>query len=555
MKPLFLVTCLSLLVSFFIAYTYIPKAIVVWDEGTHMNVAFTMFEELRHGEFLSYVRTVLDQTGYPPFMPMVTSSIFLLSGFSIETARRVNLMWFVLSAIFLYLIGIRVGFGKDKNRSGEHIGYTSVFLFLTSPLLIFLHSVYMRESASITMSLLTVLIYFVARDKDTWYYYIATGLVFFALLMTKYSLGIIIALGLTTEAIIYFCITTLANLRLQKKTHHSIFHSFLYLSKEKKHIVHIHLLIFGTSALLFALWMIYPADKIPGFIRTTTDPIQYSTKAANVWGYLLYYPMAIILTYSASSVVGIFLLLFYAASLGFLRDYRIRTCWLIVTINYVLATIHYNNVQERYIATSVPFLFLLSGYSLIYFIKKILRRNKKILIFYALISSLLGLKIIVDLLALPNYIYAVALHTFRTPIFNQIVYEETLFVYDRNRWYKPFPQAGAQKPQDVVDFIIQSVDLSKPVWIDGYANELSPGYFTMMFSLAREKNAYPKSPYGSQVVTIEVLPESKFYTYDYTFQNLWQIPNIRAREKDQSLTKIHEKIFDQLGIRVVIYGK
>ncbi|MBI3559590.1 hypothetical protein HY087_00485, partial [Candidatus Gottesmanbacteria bacterium] len=232
-----------------------------------------------------------------------------------------------------------------------------------------------------------------------------------------------------------------------------------------------------------------------------------------------------------------------------------RLMWIIVLINYVLATIHWNNVQERYIATSVPLLFCIGAFVIVYFVTHILGRKRVVKLLYGVVFIIVAVMVAHDMSNLPHYVYTISTHTFRTPLFNQRRYEDTLFEYDRTRWDSPLPGPTDLSPRDVMTFITTAIDPNKPLWIDGFFNELSPGYFHMMMELQKEKGSLVSDAYSSYTVTVEVLPGSKFYTYDYTFQNTWQIPAIRARAKDPTLTKIKEKVFDQLGIRVVIYGK
>src|SRR3990167_3081669 len=194
MRNIVFVIIFSLLVSFFLSYEYLPKAIVVWDEGTHMSHAYTMYTYLRDGDFGSYVRFAINQTGYPPLLPMVSSLLFLLTGFSFEMARRVNLIWFVLSSVLMYLLG------RQLTRSTRG-GLLSSFLFIFSPLLLLLHMLFMREGISITMTLLSILLYYQARDKRTVRSYVIVGLALFGVLIAKYNLGILVVAGFMVEAL------------------------------------------------------------------------------------------------------------------------------------------------------------------------------------------------------------------------------------------------------------------------------------------------------------------------------------------------------------------
>ncbi|MBI3559598.1 glycosyltransferase family 39 protein, partial [Candidatus Gottesmanbacteria bacterium] len=345
MKGLLLITCATIAVSLIIAYGYIPKAIVVWDEATHMDIAFTMYTSLRAGDVRSYIDYALHQTGYPPLMPIVSSVIFLFTGFSTYTARLVNLIWFVTSSVLLYLLGTHIGHSVQKKYGAPLVGTIASLLFITSPFIIILSSLFMREGAGISTTLASVYVYLLARKKGTVGWYAGSGFVVFLAIMAKYNLGFIVTLGIALEA-------TIA----------------LFSAHAKKLFIRHHFILFGIIGMLFFLWMLYPSDKVPGLVRFLSDPIQYSVGAPSILTYLTYYPLAVLYVYTASIEIGIVLLFSFVVTIRFLHNPALRLMWIIVLINYVLATIHWNNVQERYIATSVPLLFCIGAFVIVYFV-------------------------------------------------------------------------------------------------------------------------------------------------------------------------------------------
>lgn len=525
------VIILTFLVAIFVARTYISKALVGWDEAVHIYSAYRIYHSFQKRDLILFLKATVGQIHYPPFQSWVYGFPLLLSGFSIEKARIVGLFWFIFGAVLVFLMGEDLG-----KKHGKLAGSLSLFFYLTSPMILLFSALVMKELIGGVVSLLVIFVYFKAKTKKTRFSYFLVSLVLFTLTMTKYNYGLHIAAVIFLEELLEFF--------LQKKLR--VFFSHL-------------VLIFLPFSLFLGMWIFRPYNNLPFFLGVIANKGILTKGMTNLWGILLFYPLAIVYMYSATEILGIFLLTSFGLCLLYFKDFRIRTIWLVVALNLFLGIIYNWNMQERYFLTCVPFLFLLGSFVFVNLWPKFLTLAKKPFFSGVIIGFcfLAGIKILVDLVHLPNYIFSMAAYTLKMPAFNQTDYDnkKLWFNYQKTSWPKQLPPGSYEKPLDLVEFVASSIDLTKPVKIIGYANEFSPDYFDLVFAFHREKKDLVFLPYSSFLVTLEYFPTSRFGTRDDQRTKPDQIKEIRKTEKDKSLNLLAKKNFEDLDIKVLVYGK
>src|SRR3972149_3672466 len=92
--------------------------------------------------------------------------------------------------------------------------------------------------------------------------------------------------------------------------------SFLF-AKNRREIFFYHLALFAPFLLLLGFWLFFPYNKLSSYISIVTSPVGFQTRGmTDFWGVLLFYPRAIILMYSSSPILGIFLLFSFLISLN-----------------------------------------------------------------------------------------------------------------------------------------------------------------------------------------------------------------------------------------------
>lgn len=229
----FSVILIPVVVSLFIAITYIPKANVGWDEATHIWWAYQVYESLLSRNFSSFWQVTTSQVYYPPLQSWLYGLPLLLSGFSIEKVRTLGLLWFILAGFLIFVLGAQLG---DKRKTS--VGSLSLFFFLSSPMMLLFSSFVMKEMIGMVFSLLLTLTYFWARSKRTPFPYVLVALTLFILTMIKYNFGFLMAMVvfLETAAVIIF-------------------------SKKREAIFISHLFIFVPFSLLLGFWLFFPYNN------------------------------------------------------------------------------------------------------------------------------------------------------------------------------------------------------------------------------------------------------------------------------------------------------
>jgi hypothetical protein len=303
-------------------------------------------------------------------------------------------------------------------------------------------------------------------------------------------------------------------------------------------------------------WVFTPTNRLPEFLAVLKNVAWILPGETNTWGHIVFYPYDVLVMSTPSIVLGALLLVSVVFAVFHLRDYRIRTLWILFMLNLVIAEIHTTNMEERFLITSLPALFIMSAYIAVdayTYLKKSLKNKVFVCIFYGILI-LTGGKVAYDLYYVRQFVYSVGSFIGKNALFNQKTIIDQYYYYDESIWAKrTWPDVMHQRPQDVVTYVISQVDLRRPVDVVGRANELSPDYFTLFFDIARDSGTYPRLSNPSYTVTVEILPNSVYYTKDFLSFNAFTIPLIRQVAQDPSLVLLSRKDFKELGVSVHIY--
>jgi len=521
------VTVLALLVAVGVGLRYQPRANVAWDEALYTMAGYRISAAVRSGDLSAAWRETREQFAYPPLPSWILAVAQLPVEYSVEATRRVNLGWFMLGAVLIHALGTRVG--------GRRSGVLSALLYLSSPLVLVHATLALREMMGATLSLLTMLLYFRARARDVPGAYACTALGLLAVTMTKYNYGVLLLAAIAIEEVIGF----LAATRTQRA----------------RRLV-LDAWLFVPVMAVLGWWIFLPANKLQAFVDVLSNRWTVTAGLTDWRGVVLFYPRAIVLMYSASAVIGVLLLLGFVAALRSWRDFRIRTLWMIVALNVLLGVTHDANLQERFVFTAMPFLFVVAADALVRLAAAAwLRAAPEWLVgLSAMAVTVLAIKLLIDLGGLPGYVYAVGAYSLKSPTFNQLDYTDTWFNYDTASWPREVPAPSSQRPADVVAYVADAVDVSKPVRIVGFANELPPDSFALEFARRRDRGRVAHLPDAAFVVTIEVSPASRYYTRDYRMFNVRQLAEITQIRADPTLAMIQQRAFDELGMQVAVYA-
>jgi len=527
MIPVFI---LSVFIAFGITKLYITQAIVPWDEAVYLRWAYLIYHALKTGNFTGLWHITRMQFDYPPLTSWTVGAPLVPFGFSVTSARTVGLVWFIAGAMLVYGIGKMLDRGKS-----QAVGIVSALLFMTSPLMIFSAVLVIKEMPGTALTLAVLFTYFVARKSGRFIWWLGSALCLIALCLTKYNYGGLAVIALCFEA---GC------------------HILGSGAKSRLRIIGRYMLLFGPAAVVTLWWVFTPVSKLPRFLSILQNATPWMGGYTTWWGHVIFYPYTILLMSGPSILTGVICLVSLVAAIFYLRDWRIRTLWILFTLNFVLGELHIENMQERYIVTTLPALFIISAYisvDIYSSVKKSIHSFVIMSVFWVILV-LAGVKIVYDLCHLPQFVYSVGSFTAKLALFNERYTINQYFYYDDAVWAKTtWPDVRRQRPQDVVTYVISHVDLGKPVNVVGRSNELAPDYFTLMFDIARDNGTYPRLSYPSYTVTVDILPTSVYYTKNFLDWNTSGIPVIRQVEADPALTRLARRDFQELGVVVTIY--
>ena len=525
---IFGVLVISILVAVFVCRAYILMANVLWDEASFLLWGERIYESLRHGNSMDLIRLTREQFYYPPLQSWILAVPLYLVGYSVFNARLVSLFFYILGSLLSFFIARNL----EKKRNNLTGLFASMF-FISSPMMIFFSTLAMKEMMGAVFSCFCIYLYFKIREENNILFSFSVSIILILLFFIKYNFGVIMAFILIIETLISFF---------------SLKNKFILLRNQ--------IIIFTPFLIIIGYWIFYPDNKLASFISILKNPWSVTLGMGKLIDYLLYYPRSIFYMYSFSNVLGAHFLASLILVLLWWKNYKVRVLWLYVSVNIFLGTVHFQNMQERFIFLAIPFLFIISAFLLEKIFYMVFHFRSSAFIFGAglgLIILFFG-KVFLDLPKIPGFVYSMGSYTMRSPVFNEKGYKNKLFNYDLKTWEYKTPAGNFEKPIDVVDFVSSKIDLSKPIRVIGGFNELAPDYFEMYFNLRRPEGGINKLSYSSFIVTLEVLPTSSFYTMDYQKQNLWQIGEIRKIEADLSLRLIAKKDFTKMGVVVKVFG-
>lgn len=141
-------------------------------------------------------------------------------------------------------------------------------------------------------------------------------------------------------------------------------------------------------------------------------------------------------------------------------------CW----VNIILSTVHYTNIQERYILPSIPFLMLLTSLVVTEIISVLAEKVApskigSLLLFVSLTAA--GAISIHSIFRIPQTIYGAGSVTLKGPVFTQTDYQDVWFQENTDLWPKKFPQKSDNTPLSIINDIADTIDITKPYWVYG----------------------------------------------------------------------------------------
>lgn len=518
MKVLFLII-LPLLVMLGAGLVFFP-GLVMWDEAGYIWEGYRIHEALRAGNFLEFFRLSKFQFYYPFFQSWYLGITTLPFPYTAFWARLVSLFLLLPTVWLLWELTAKIS--KKIFPSG-----LVIFLFLTSPLVLFYYSTAMKEGLGTVLTLLVFWLYFQAREKKKPLLFFLTGATALILTLTKYNYGVLVLIVFGLE--------------------------ILFWRRFKE-----NLLMFLPVILGLGVWLSRPG-RPQGFLLVLQNRFTIHLYETTVLGHLLYYPLELAFGYFFSPLVCLLVAGGFVYALKNWRDFRVRLLAFFFLLNFALAERHMGNNQARFIFTSFPGFLIVGSLGLTALFSKIKPLFRRwFWLGVSLPVFLVGGGVILkDLFSLPKILRPTASHQCDTAIFYETDQAKS-WRYDFNRanWPHIYPEKNQETVDDVFDFIFANVNLSKKFTPLNFTNEISPGLFSFNFALAQKaKKGTNEEKYSEYFVVLEIEPGSKFDTVDFRRANLGPMLEAKKFLTNPSFSKVAQKRFPTLGLTVHILGR
>jgi len=535
--------------------------LVMWDEASYIWEGYRIHEALRTANFLEFFRLSKSQFYYPFFQSWYLGITTLPFSYTAFSVRLVSLFLLLPTVWLLWVLTEKISKGKIFPA------VLVVFLFLTSPLILFYYSTAMKEGLGTVLTLLVFWLYcngceakprrssgelplrrrrssaashedslslrtlgvfiFRARQQtaflkkkrpEVWFF--LTGITALILTLTKYNYGVLVLMALGLESLCW--------------------------RRWKENLAMFLPVIFGLG-----IWLSRPG-RPEGFLLVLQNRFTIHLHETTVLGHLLYYPLELAFGYFFSPLICLLVAAGFIYGLKNWRDFRVRLLVLIFLINFILAERHMGNNQARFIFTSFPGFLIVGclGLTELFFkIKPLFRRW--FLLGVSLPVFLVGGGVILkDLFALPKILRPTASHQCDTAIFYETDQAKSWrYDFTRENWPHAYSGEEQETVEDIFDFIFANVNLSKKFTPLNFTNEISPGLFSFNFALAQKaKKGTSEEKYSEYFVVLEIEEGSKFDTIDFRRANLGPMLEAKKFLTNPSFVKIAQKRFPTLGL-------
>lgn len=515
----------------YIRFMLIPYAQLPWDEAMFISRSFKLYTFLRLFQFHEVFANIFNpwQFSYPPLQELSIALVSLPFSFSITLSKLTSAGWVCVSVFFIYKLHMTITSSQKYIRSI----LTAVF-FLTSPLILLYGAIAMKESMGCALTIALFYQYLTAKKSGKLIHFFLTSLVLSAVFLTKYQYTIIPIL------------TIMLDLMIEK------------ISLKNRTISLIHLLVICIPcAVISGLWILFPVNHIHVFTELLKNSENLTGGYAPVIDYVLFHPRALLYMYAPSVIIGALFVFSLIMTIPFWRQPLIRISLFMSWISIMLSTIHYTNIQERYILPSVPFIMVLSAFICTMYFRIIMRwsTNRMIRVTGVLVLSSLLVFVLRDTYQSSRTIYAMGSVTQKGPLFTQQDYKDAWFVYDPHMWPKNMPWEAKEVPMDIVKFVAQNIDVTKEYWVYGLSGFFPPGLFSYVFDSLPQSERIVDNKYDKYAITITTFPDSFYYTRDYELFAQYQEYQTQEYIQSHEDTLIAKKKFEFLGIEIAMYGE
>ncbi len=518
--PLFALLITS---GFFVYHNVIPYGILGWDEASFELWGARVFFAIRSWDIREVVFLVRQQYIYPPLQSIFWGISLLPFGFTVLSARIANLFWFFSGGMLIYATAMLLP--AQKRSVVNYAGIIAVLLYVLSPMVLVHAGLGLKEMMGVTLTLAFVYCYFRARNSPSFLWTWVTGFSVTLLVLTKYNYAAFAGLTLVIEVLI-----------------NEVFFKRNDMIRKK------HQIMLGVVAVGISIWVMLERSALLAYLSSQNEmTIGIGTFADRI----LFYPRSIIYLFAPLPIIGTALLTLFAMGLFFVRRYyHIRFMVILVFVTTVSMGTWTNNLHDRYIMTCIPFIFLIGAWMVQGWISKVKRKWSPIILVVLLIAPI----VVTRVYLVPSFrsmVYGVGSYSLRIPIFNQMDFRDYWFQYDKSLWASADPWSSTENPNDVFLYIMNTINIEESYTLIGYTNAFSTKAIRLnsyLYSSATSAHTI-KAP----VVTVEVLPTSRYYTREYSMYSSQDLARIADMKRDSRYVMTNHRLFPELGFDVCVY--
>jgi len=526
---------------FIFLYLIRPQGPFCWDEAHRSLYSLLIAKSLFAGDGTTFMEVTSSQV-YWPFLHSWISALFLMvGGFNYDAARCMSLVASAASTVGVYFLGKAVA-----GRHGTAVGLTAAALFLLSPLVLFFAATAMAESLGTCITLMVLLAYLAAMDGNRMRLFLLAGALLALLYFTKYAYAVFVGLGLALSWVIGLA-------RRSERTEHA------------RMLARCWPLAVGFLV-LYGLWMLSPPSmaKLRILLQRLRETGGWDFLKLGLRDRLLFYPRALLTAYTFSP--WIFILYVAGIVWGFVnwRQARIRLLLLLFLANLVPMAIS-TNLQERFIYTMMPALFVLSSLFLVHVWSQCNAKQRRWCVFLTLVI------VAGDMHKMPAYIRVAGNSTLG--VLNHKAPKtrptSTFFKLARypSSWSQPanllLPENGhgvaEHSMEDVFDFIWENTDPSIPLCAPVQLNSASPHLWQWHALLQNRHISTEWQPNGFYFVSLEIDSNALYRTMiNLSLIEKYSEPS-RVRLLDMAAKNIvrvvAEKEFSDMGMTASVYAR
>lgn len=543
LSVIFLALTISIWAYFFLL---IPQAPFFWDESHHAMFGMMIERSIKQAD----VNAVFENTNRQIYWPFLHSWFlgvaFLIAGEQIIIARTVSLIFFFFSIILIFSLG-----KKLNPECGYWVGFISVLILVTSPLVLFYSTTCMIEPLGLLLTLLILNFYFWGIERKKNIHFVIAGFFGGCLYLSKYIFFIFIFFG--------FVIFTISLFFDRKQ----IFNEGDGLPSGillKKNIP----LLLGFLSVYFPWILIPPTNEKLNIIIYRIQNTSGHNLLHLEWGHrLIYYFRALLISYTFSIWVFLIFILSLIWAISLFRRFKKTRLLLFIFLSAFISMSLGTNQQDRFIYIVIPCLFLITADCIVRLINR-LKKSLRYLLIIILLIFILG-----DIVKTPSYIKEIGNLAVGSPIYISSSLPEFPTLYGV-AFYPAFLlkhriilNSCARRPKtsdgliSVLNFIFETTGRNSSFCTLIQLNELSP-FLWQWESIARNQIISTRwNPNAEYFVSIIVCKDSPYYTMPNDIhinkRNKKWIDFLEYLYKTNQIQLIREKAFTDLGIIAKIY--